>query len=169
MDEGDEGALRLMLQDAEVMRAYEGPLDDEGVRAWLDRQRARYRRDGIGWWAAVLKAGSHAGEVAGQCGLSWQDCAGERVLEVGYMFNRAFWHRGLAVEAARACRDHAFLKLDADEVFSLIRDTNLASQRVACRNGMVPRACFVKRHRGVDMPHIAFSLTRAEWEELRRR
>ena len=47
-------------------------------------------------------------------------------------------------------------------MFSVVRDTNVASQSVALRNGMVPRRTFVKHYRGVDMPHIVFSVTRAE-------
>lgn len=101
-----------------------------------------------------------AGVMVGQCWLTWQDFDGRPVIEVGYLLQRAFWHQGLAAEAARACRDYAFDVLGADEVFSIIRDTNMASQAVARRNGMTPRGTFVKHYRGVDMPHIAFSITR---------
>lgn len=92
----------------------------------------------------------------------------EQVLEVGYLFERAHWHRGYATEAARACRDYAFERLDAQEVFSIIRDTNLASQRVALRNGMTQRGVFVKHYYGVAMPHLVFSIERPAWETLRR-
>lgn len=60
----------------------------------------------------------------------------------------------------------AFDVLGVDEVFSIIRDTNTASQNVACRNGMAPRCSFVKHYRGVDMPHSAYSITREEWDRL---
>ena len=66
------------------------------------------------------------------------------------------------LEAARACRDHAFDVLGADEVFSIVRDTNEASQAVARRNGMMPCGSLVKFYRGVDIPHIVFSVARAE-------
>ena len=147
------------------MWAYEGAFDDAGARAWLDGQFHRYtHEDGHGLWAVVLK---ETGEMIGQCGLTWQDCDGIRVLEVGYLLNRAHWHRGYATEAARACRDYAFEACAAPEVFSIIRDTNLPSMAVALRNGMHARTVFVKHYRGVDMPHIAFSLTREEWAALR--
>ena len=61
---------------------------------------------------------------------------GGRVLEVGYLFDKAAWHHGYAAEAARACRDYAFDTLGAQAVYSIIRDTNIASQRVAERSGM---------------------------------
>lgn len=166
MTQDDFPALCSMLQDPEVMYAYEGPFSDAEAQEWLDRQRARYRDDDIGLWAVALK---ETGEMVGQCGLTWQDCAGRRVLEVGYLFCRAFWHRGFATEAARACRDYAFRELGADEVFSIIRDTNAPSLRVAARNDMTYRLTFTKHYRGVAMPHLAHSITRCEWERLQGR
>ena len=148
-----------LVQDAEAMYAYEGAFSDAEVRAWLDRQIARYRDDGIGLWAVELK---ETGEFIGQCGLTWQDFDGGRVMEVGYLFERAFWHNGYATEAARACRDHAFDVLGADEVFSIVRDTNEASLAVAHRNGMRQCGALVKHYRGVRMPHLVLSVTRVE-------
>lgn len=81
-------------------------------------------------------------------------------MEVGYLFRRAFWHRGFAIEAARACRDHAFDVLGVERVYSIIRDTNVPSQRVARRNGMAIEGSYVKRYRGLDMPHLVFSVSR---------
>lgn len=123
---------------------------------WLNNQRERYRCDGMGLWAVVLK---ETGQMVGQCSLTWQDFDGRRVLEVGYLFQHAFWHQGLATEAARACRDYAFNQLGAHEVFSIIRDTNEASRRVALRNDMKPRGTFIKHYRGVDMSHVAYSIS----------
>ena len=91
-----------------------------------------------------------------------QDCDGQQVLEVGYLFRKEFWHNGYATEAAIACRDYAFDALGAREVFSIIRDNNLPSQAVARRNGMEPRSTFVKHYYGIDMPHIVFSVRRDE-------
>ena len=138
------------------MYAYEGVFSDTEVREWLDRQLARYRSDGFGLWAVEL---SGTGELIGQCGLTWQEFDGGRVMEVGYLFERAFWHHGYATEAARACRDYAFDVLGAEEVFSIIRDTNAASLAVARRNGMKQRGSLVKHYRGVRMPHLVLSAT----------
>ena len=159
MTEDDAGALSAILKDPEVMYAYGHDFTDGDVREWLDRQRLRYARYGFGLWAVILKA---TGALIGQCGLTWQE-AGDfgRVLEVGYIFNRAYWHRGCAAEAARACRDHAFSKLGAREVFSIIRVGNTASENVARRNGMTPRGGLNKHYYGMDMPHTIFSV-RAE-------
>ena len=157
MTDADYDALRAIMQDPQVMYAYEGPFTDEEVRAWLNRQLERYARFGFGLWAVVLK---ETGRVIGQCGLTMQPWKEESVLEIGYLFRRDAWHRGYATEAARACREYAFSVLGTREVCSIIRDTNLASQNVARRNGMTPRDTWVKHFRGVDMPHIRLAITR---------
>ena len=157
MDEGDLPGLRRILQDPEAMYAYEHAFSEEEVQNWLANQRRRYREDGFGLWAAVLK---ETGEMIGQCGVTLQGWEGSLVPEVGYLFQRDCWHRGYATEAAAACRDYAFCVLGFPEVFSIIRDTNLPSQRVARRGGMEVRGSFVKHYHGVDMPHLVFSVRR---------
>ena len=153
----DLPALRRLLQDDQAMVAYEGAFSDAEVQDWLDRQLVRYRRWRFGLWAVLLR---ESGQVIGQCGLTMQPWKGQEVLEIGYLLERAHWHPGYATEAARACKDYAFATLDATEVCSIIRDTNLASQRVALRNGMTPADTWTKRYRGVDMPHIRFVASR---------
>ncbi|MDT2521910.1 GNAT family N-acetyltransferase [Enterococcus raffinosus] len=151
----DREALSKILQDELTMYAYEGAFSDTEVQAWLDKQLKSYQRNGFGLWAAVLKG---TGEMIGQCGLTWQELAGEQVLEIGYLFQRAFWHKGYASEAAMACKNYAFEMLQADEFFSIIRDTNVPSQRVAERNGMTRCGKFIKHYRGIDMPHYVYSV-----------
>ena len=155
LQQSDYSALAAILQDEETMIAYEGAFSNDDVQNWLDRQRKRYQDHGYGLWAVILK---ETGQMIGQCGLSLQDANGKEVLEIGYLFNRAFWHKGYAIEAAMACKKYAFTKLYANEVFSIIRDTNKASQNVALRNGMTIVEHFVKHYRGVDMPHLLFSV-----------
>ena len=162
LTEGDYADLCLILQDEETMYAYEGAFDDAEARDWLERQMARYKKWGFGLWAVVLK---ETGELIGQCGLTMQSWKDREVLEVGYLFRRAYWHQGYATEAARACKAYAFEVLKADEVCSIIRDTNTASWRVALRNGMTPKDTSVKHYKGVDMPHIRYVAAREDGSE----
>lgn len=157
MQPSDFDALCRIMQDEETMTAYEGAFSDEEVQAWLDRQLERYRKWGFGLWAVILKEN---GAMIGQCGLTMQPWKGEEVLEIGYLFERAYWHRGYATEAARACRVYAFDTLNAKEICSIIRDTNTASQNVALRNGMKKTDSWVKHYRGVDMPHDRYVVWR---------
>ena len=154
MTPADRPALCRILQDSEVMYAYNGPFSDEEVDEWLERQLARYRQWGYGLWAVVLKA---TGEMIGQCGLTLQQWNGREMLEAGYLFQRSHWHQGYATEAARACMDYAFGTLNSHLVCSIIRDNNLPSQQVALRNGMTRQAgVMVKHYRGAEMPHWLF-------------
>ena len=155
LQQADSDSLRKILQDEQTMYAYEGAFDDKEVQNWLNKQIENYRRDGFGLWAVILK---ETDEMIGQCGLTWQDFAGQKVLEIGYLFQRAFWHNGYAIEAAKACKTYAFENLQAEEVFSIIRDTNTASQKVAERNGMTRSGEFVKHYRGAVMPHYVYSV-----------
>ena len=158
LEQSDFKALSRILQDGEVMYAYNGPFNDEETQAWLDRQLDRYRQYGrFGLWALVLL---ETGEMIGQCGLTMQVWKDREVLEIGYLLQRAHWHRGYATEAALACKEYAFRVLGAEEVCSIIRDTNLPSQRVAARCGMTKADSWVKHYRGVDMPHDRYLVRR---------
>jgi RimJ/RimL family protein N-acetyltransferase len=158
--------LRAILQNERAMVAYEGPFTDAEIDAWLAKQVTNYQQYGFGLWAVELRnpaKDSERGRLIGQCGTTYQDINGKRVLEVGYLFNPAYWHQGYAAEAARVARDYAFNQLGAQEVYSQVRDTNIASMNVAIRQGMTVKSRFIKHYRGVEMPHYAFSVTRDEW------
>ena len=154
MTAADRPDLCMILQDKEVMYAYNGPFSDEEVNGWLERQTGRYREWGYGLWAVVLKL---TGEMIGQCGVTRQLWNGEEMLEVGYLFRHSHWHQGYATEAARACMEYAFNILGASEACSIIRDNNIPSQQVALRNGMrKAEGVMVKHYRGAEMPHWLF-------------
>lgn len=150
MNQTDFTPLCRILKDEETMYAYEGAFHDAEVQEWLDRQISRYKKWGFGLWAVILK---ETDEMIGQCGLTMQPWKDKELLEIGYLFERAYWHKGYAAEAAAACKKYAFEVLDADEVCSIIRDTNVASQKVAVKNGMTAADTWTKHYRGVDMPH----------------
>jgi RimJ/RimL family protein N-acetyltransferase len=153
MTQADFPALAAILQDMETMYAYEGAFTCKETQEWLNKQLARYQADGFGLWAVVLK---ESGEMVGQAGVTMQPVEEEQVPEIGYLFNRAHWHKGYAAEAAISCKRFAFDVLGFSEIYSIIRDTNIASMNVAIRNGMMVRKRFVKHYRGVDMPHFLF-------------
>lgn len=159
MTRDDLAPLSRILQDREVMYAYEHAFTDEEVQAWLDKQLRRYREDGFGLWAVILKEN---GDFIGQCGLTIQDIGERQVIEVGYLFRRDCWHHGYAAEAAIACKNYAFEEIGAEEVYSIIRENNFPSQRVAERNGMTVTGKFVKHYYGIDMPHLIYSINRKD-------
>jgi RimJ/RimL family protein N-acetyltransferase len=129
----DAGALAKVICDPETMRYYPEPYHLAEVEQWIARNRQRYRDDGVGLWAMELPETS---ELIGDCGIIRQQVDGESLFEIGYHLRRDLWHQGLATEAAMACRDWGFAHLKIERVISLIRPDNLASRRVAERNGM---------------------------------
>lgn len=157
LKQSDFKALCRILQDEKTMYAYEGAFSDREVQEWLDRQISRYQKWNFGLWAVILK---ETDEMIGQCGLTMQPWNGEEVLEIGYLFERLYWHKGYAIEAAKACKKYAFEILKENEVCSIIRDTNIASQNVAIRNGMTMTDKWIKHYRGIDMPHYRYVVHR---------
>ncbi len=153
MSQTDFDSLCKILQDKDTMYAYEGAFNDNEVQEWLDRQISRYQKWNFGLWAVILKEND---EMIGQCGLTMQPWKETEVLEIGYLFNRLYWHKGYAIETARACKKYAFETLKANKVCSIIRDTNIASQNVAIRNGMTIADTWIKHYRGIDMLHYRY-------------
>ncbi len=159
MTQSDIAGLSAILQDEQTMVAYEGAFSDTETQEWLDRNLNRYRKDGFGLWAVILK---ETGALIGQAGITMQEVEGERVPEVGYLFHRSYWHHGYAIEAAAACKKYAFEMLGYSEIFTIVRDINIPSMNVAIRNGMLIRKRFIKHYRGVEMPHYMFSAKRGD-------
>lgn len=155
MTSDDFADLCLILQDADVMYAYEHAFSEEEVLEWLNRQLSRYEEYGFGLWLVIRK---ESGESIGQCGLTMQGFNGKQVLEIGYLFQKAYWHQGYASEAAAACKKYAFEVLKAKEVYSIIRDNNEASKKVALRNGMKICGREIKHYYNMDMPHTVYKI-----------
>lgn len=103
MEQTDFEDLCKILQDEDTMYAYEGAFSNNEVHEWLDRQIARYQKWGFGLWAVVLK---ETDEMIGQCGLTMQPWKETEVLEIGYLFQRSYWHNGYAIESAKACKKY---------------------------------------------------------------
>lgn len=130
MSADDLDALCAVLGDAEAMQYYPHPFSRQEVEQFIQKQILRYKNDGFGLWAVILKG---TGELIGDCGLAMQEVEGQRQLEVGYHLRRDHWHRGYATEAARACVEYGFKELRVREIICMIRPENLPSRRVAER------------------------------------
>jgi len=155
----DADQLAEVLGDPEAMRFYPAPKSPEEILEWIEWSRRSYAEHGFGLWATVLKG---SGLVIGDCGLTMQAVEGETFVEVGYHLSRNHWHRGLATEAAAACRDHAFAVVGVDRLIALIRPENEPSWRLAERLGM---SVWRNTERN-GLPHLVYSMTPPEWMRL---
>jgi RimJ/RimL family protein N-acetyltransferase len=133
MDMDDVENLQRIFSDPEAMRYYPKTKSLEETEEWISWNVASYRLWGFGLWIAMLKDSQ---AFAGQCGLVMQRVNDLPEVEVGYLFVRKYWNRGLATEAAKACRDYGINKLEYERLISLIDPRNAASIRVAEKIGM---------------------------------
>ena len=155
----DMRALSLILQDEKVMYAYNGAFNDKETMAWMQKQLQRYKEFNFGLWGIFLK---NTDEMIGQCGITMQEYKATQVPEIGYLLAHKYWHNGYAIEAATACREYGFNILHFNALYSIIRNTNIASQNVALRNGMSLIDTITTHYRGVDMPHMVFCVKKDE-------
>ena len=95
-------------------------------------------------------------ELIGDCGLVRQSVDAIDEIEIGYHVRRDLWNQGYASEAARACRDYGFANLEVDRLISLIRPENVASRRVAEKNGMT----IWKEVTKADLLHYVYAIKR---------
>lgn len=153
----DYDALCQILQDIDVMYAWGHAFSDEEVVEWIDGNIMRYGRDGFSYWAVIEKSSQR---LIGVTGLMAEQADGDDYVGVGYIYDKAYWGKGYAIEAASACVDYAFDVLHLDEVTAQIRPENIASRKVAEKLGMKIKKQFIKRYKNKDMLHLLYACTR---------
>lgn len=125
--------LHKIFSDAESMKHYPRPFSLEKTQKWINWNIDNYKTYGFGLWGVVLKAENC---LIGDCGITMQNINGKIEPEIGYHINKAYANNGYATEAAMACRDYAFKILKITKLYSYMKYTNIASARVAEKNGM---------------------------------
>lgn len=150
-DDFDE--LAAILGDVEVMYAWEHAFTDAEIHGWIEECLLRYTRDGYSYWGVVLK---DTGRLIGVSGILNEEADNEAYIGIGYIFNKAFWHRGFAFECAKACKDYAFNVLNVPFLTAQIRPDNISSKNVAEKLGMSAVKEFNRAYRGKLVPHILY-------------
>ena len=107
---------------------------DDACRNWYLKQAWRYKNNMGGINALIEKS---SGQLIGHAGLLVQTIDEITELEIGYSLLPEFWGKGYAIEAAEKCKNFAFENNLAESLISIISLTNLPSQKVALKNGMV--------------------------------
>ena len=126
--------------------------------------------DGRGWglWAMEVK---DTGEFIGFTGLNVPTFEAPFLpgVEIGWRLAKGAWGNGYATEAARAALAYAFGPAGLNEIVSFTATTNLPSQRVMQRIGMVHDQAGDFDHPRVEdghrlQRHVLYRITRAQWE-----
>ena len=149
----DLDALLAIMEKPEVMYAWEHGFTKKDVRKWINRQLTRYRKDGFGYFAVILK---ESGTLIGQAGLMKSTINGNEAVELGYILDNRYWHNGYGTEAARACLEYAFEELGLKTVCCSIRPENGASIRVAEKLGMTLCGNRTVIYNEKEMPHLIY-------------
>ena len=137
----DLEAVTALYSDPIVMTYKGGPRSPQQTEQHFKGYLEEYSSAGYCFWAVTHRQ-SHT--FLGLCGLLDQyDVDGQAEVEVAYTLAKEHWNLGFATEAAIACKDYGFQVLDRSRLVSTIAPDNLASQRVALKNGMVYEKDFV--------------------------
>ncbi|GHU88215.1 hypothetical protein FACS1894202_03940 [Clostridia bacterium] len=154
-DDSDFGALFAIMKKPEVMYAWEAGFHKHEVQKWLKNQYTRYQKDGYGYFAVTLKGSD---KLIGQAGLMKSEINGEKVTEIGYIFDNKFRGQGYALEAAQACVGLAFGDYGLVKLYATIRPENAASVKLAEKLGMQKVGEYVKTYKDKEMPHVIYIL-----------
>lgn len=133
--EADREAFARINGDSRVSDWLGGPIDRLASDAAIDRSNAHIAEFGFGFWAAERKADK---ALVGMVGLRHTpEDTPMPGLEVGWRLDPAAQGQGLASEGAKASLDWGFANLPAAEILAFTARTNLRSQAVMKRIGMV--------------------------------
>ena len=136
-EDRDREALFELNADPRVGRWLSGSLSREQTDALIARMEADIAEHGFTLWPVERKAD---GAVIGMAGLlaMGADLPPGPALEVGWRFAPAAWGHGYATEAAKGALAWGFAnRPQAPEIIAITARTNLASQAVMKRLGMV--------------------------------
>ncbi|WP_438864427.1 GNAT family N-acetyltransferase [Neptunicella sp.] len=121
--------------DPDVTEFFPAPFSatqsDEGIQRYQDGISQR----GWGFWAVERK---QQGDFIGFVGMQPipDILPVEPGVEIGWRLAKHSWRQGYASEAAKACLQFAFVKLDLPQIFSFTAVANAPSQAVMHKIGM---------------------------------
>ena len=158
--DADRDAIAALNAHPKVGEWLGGVRDRAASDAFVDRVQAHDAEHGHGFWVVERKTDAR---VIGMTGVWWvpleMDMPGQ--VEIGWRFHPDAWGQGYATEAAKAALAHGFEALKLPEIVAFTARTNLASQSVMRRIGMVPDASRDFDHPGLSAedplkPHVVF-------------
>jgi ribosomal-protein-alanine N-acetyltransferase len=129
----DLDALAALYADPDFTHFFGGTGSREDALNDIQAFIEEYESAGYGFYATLYKPDKR---FIGRCGLLTQWIDGTKEMEVAYGIAPAYWGRGLATEAARAIKSYAFSRFDVARLISIVHQQNIASQRVAEKNGL---------------------------------
>ena len=151
IEDTDFDMLKRLDMDPAVRAHFpEGVLTPGQIKERISSNRESHQEKGFGDFAVV---DLETGQFAGRAGFALTE---EGDLEVGYVFLRHLWGRGLAQESLRALLSWARENLDVPRIVAYAPRQHLASFNVMKKCGM--RYFKTEKTRGVDCDYYEYPL-----------
>jgi RimJ/RimL family protein N-acetyltransferase len=164
--DADRDPFAALNADPRVMAHFPAPISRARSDASIDAWQSDFAQRGWSNWALERR---DSGEFIGFTGLTipQREFSFSPCVEIGWRLAHAHWGQGFASEAARAALAAGFDRIGLAEIVSMTALTNLRSQAVMRRIGLVD-ARSIFDHPGVPeghavRPHCLFRLRAAEW------
>lgn len=153
-----------ILQDIQIMYAWEKAFSNKEVQNWINENFKRYNNDGYSYFLALDKKSNN---VVGVMGPLVERINDQSFIGIAYILNKKSWGEGYAIEGAKASIDYAFNKLNAKEVIAQIRPSNNSSRKVASRLNMIEVDKYIKIYDNKEMEHLIYSIKREDYLRLK--
>jgi RimJ/RimL family protein N-acetyltransferase len=127
--------------DARVMEFFPSVLSREETLAQIGRITDFISQNGYGFFALERKDNC---QFIGFTGLNYVTFEADFTpcVEIGWRLSRENWGHGFATEAAKACLDYGFNRLELLEIYSFTSIHNTRSEQVMKKIGMVKAGVF---------------------------
>ena len=106
----------------------------------------RYENDEFGLLAVERK---DSGDFIGMGGILLWELNGQKEHEIAYSIIPKYWNNGYATEIAQTIKHYCFKNIYTDRFISIIHVDNIASAKVAQKNGM--HVLFNTEFRGMNV------------------
>jgi RimJ/RimL family protein N-acetyltransferase len=151
IEDSDFEMLKQLDMDPEVRAHFpEGILTPEQIKERISRNKESHQENGFGDFAVV---DLDTGQFAGRAGFALTQ---QGDVEVGYVFLKHLWGRGLAQESLQALLTWARDNLDAPRIVAYAPRQHAASFNVMNKSGM--RYFKTEKTRGVDCDYYEYPL-----------
>jgi len=134
--QSDREPFAAMNADPDVMRYFPSTRTREESDNMVNTVEQRFAEKGWGLWAVEEES---SGAFIGFVGLNipGYELPFSPVIEIGWRLDKAFWGKGYAPEAARKALEIGFQQFAMEEIVAFTALTNLPSQRVMEKIGMI--------------------------------
>lgn len=149
--------IATILQDIDIMYAWEKAFSDEEVKIWINENLKRYDNEGFSYFLAINKKDN---SIVGVIGPLIEKINDEEYIGIAYILNKSYWGMGYAYEGASACIDYVFSNLNTNKVIAQIRPNNISSIRLAQKLGMQLEGSYIKIYDNKEMKHLIYSISR---------